>query len=78
MFREAISVSNAVKELFFEVAEKDGWFQQKRLEGIQEGIREGKFENSKAIAKKMLLRGRPIEEIIEDTGLPYETVNSLM
>jgi hypothetical protein len=32
---------------------------------VREGRREGAFE----IARKMLVRGRPLEEIVEDTGL---------
>jgi hypothetical protein len=32
---------------------------------VREGRREGVFE----IARKMLVRGRPLEEIVEDTGL---------
>jgi hypothetical protein len=74
MFMEAINMSDAVKELFFEVAERDGWLQRERLEGKQEG----KFETSKTIAKKMLLMGEPIEKVVEATELPYETVNSLV
>jgi len=65
-FKEAMTVSSVVKELFFEVAEQDGWFADRE------------FEKAKAIAKKMLLRGRPVEEVVEDTGLPYETVISLV
>ena len=65
-FEEAISVSEAVKELFFKVAEKDGWLEQERL------------EYAKVIAKRMLLYGRPVEEVVEVTQLPYEIVMSLM
>jgi predicted transposase YdaD len=36
-----------------------------RREGAFEGRREGAFE----IARKMLVRGRPLEEIVEDSGL---------
>jgi len=66
IFREAMTVSSVAKELFFEVAEREGWFTDRE------------FENAKAIAKKLLLRGRPVEEVIEDTGLPHETVMSLV
>jgi (2Fe-2S) ferredoxin len=66
MFKEAISVSDVVKEIFFEVAERDGWFTDRE------------FEKAKMIAKKLLLLGRPIEEVVEATELPYETVSSLV
>ena len=59
-------MSSAIKELFLEVGERDGWFTDRDL------------EKAKAIAKKLLLRGRPIEEVVEDTGLPYEAVIELM
>ena len=39
-----------------------------------EGRNEGKIE----IAQKLLKRNRPIDEIVEDTGLTYEEVERLM
>ncbi len=39
--------------------------------------REGKQEEKYEIAKKLLKRNRPIDEIVEDTGLTYEEVESL-
>ena len=59
-------MSNEVKELFFEVAERGGWLQQDRL------------EVAKTIAKRFLLMGDSIEKVAEATGLPYETVSSLV
>ena len=61
-----MTVSSVVKELFFEVAEQGGWLASRD------------FEKAKAIAKKMLLRGRPVEEVAEDTGLPYEAIISIV
>ena len=73
-FEEAMTVSNVAKELFFKVAERDGWLvdrlQQARLESVT--------EKTEAIAKKMLLLGRPIEEVVEVTELPHETVINLV
>jgi hypothetical protein len=66
LFREAISVSEAVKELFFEAAERNGWFTTRE------------FEKAKAIAIEMLSDGEPIEKIIKWTKLPYETVAGLV
>ena len=40
-------------------------------------LKDRDIEKAKTIAKKMVLRGRPIKEIVEDTGLPYEIVSTL-
>jgi len=37
-----------------------------------------KIEKAKKIARKMLLKSKPIEEIVEFTVLPYETVAALI
>ena len=65
-FKEAMMLSSVVKELFFEVAEKDGWFTDRE------------FEKAKTIAKKMLLMGDSIEKVSEATELSYETVSDLV
>jgi len=70
VFKEAMIVSTVVKELFLEVVEQDDWFKDR--------LQQDRLENAKVIAKKMLLRGRPIEEVVEDTGLPYEVVIDLV
>ena len=44
-----------------------------KIEGKQEGIAERNIE----IAQKLLRRGRPIDEIVEDTGLTYQEVEHL-
>ena len=41
-----------------------------QLQLVRDGRREGAFE----IARKMLVRGRPLEEIVEDSGLSKEEV----
>ena len=48
-----------------------------RLEGRAEGIAEGIAEGRLAIACNMIKRNRPIDEIIEDTGLTREEVENL-
>ena len=52
-----------------------------KLEGIREGIREGTREGERnksiEIARKMLKRGRPADEISEDTGLAVEEIEAL-
>jgi predicted transposase/invertase (TIGR01784 family) len=40
-----------------------------REKGREEGREEGQSEAQRVIARKMLQRGRPMEEIMEDTGL---------
>ena len=42
--------------------------------GVNTAIEKREIE----FAKKLILRKRPIEEIIEDTGLDVETVNSII
>ena len=68
VFKEVLSMSDtAIREIFVRaVAEENGWFSERDN------------EKAKAIAKKLLLRGRPIEEVAEDTGLPYEVVKNLI
>jgi len=66
-FKEAMNMmSSAVKELFFEVAERDGW------------LTDRDFEKAKSIAKEMLSDGESIEKIVKWTKLPYETVTGLV
>ena len=65
-FKEAMNMmSDVAKELFFEVAERDGWLLEDRL------------EYAKKIALRMLSKNKPIEEVVEFTELPYETVAGL-
>lgn len=45
--------------------------------GIQEGLQKGASARSIEIAQRLLKRGRPIEEIMEDTGLTYQEVGHL-
>jgi len=66
-FKEALSMSESMKELFFEVAEQEGWNVPDMLENFR----------AKKIAKKLLHLGRPVEEVVEATELPYETVIGL-
>jgi predicted transposase/invertase (TIGR01784 family) len=48
-----------------------------RAEGKAEGRAEGEIAKAIAIAKKMLQRNRPVDEIIEDTGLTRGEVEGL-
>jgi len=43
----------------------------------ERGEKRGRVEEKLAIAQNMMKRNRPIEEIIEDTGLTLEEVENL-
>ena len=45
--------------------------------GRAEGRAEGEFVKALAVARNMMKRNRPIDEIIEDTGLTREEVENL-
>ena len=45
--------------------------------GKLEGVREGEHNRSLQIAQRMLKRGRPVDEISEDTGLTVEEIKAL-
>jgi hypothetical protein len=49
------------------------WEQEAWEDGIEKGIEKGRI----AVAQKLLRRKRPIEEIIEETGLTLEEIESL-
>ena len=48
-----------------------------REQGIELGKEQGIEQNKKEIAKNMLKKGYPIDEIIEISGLSIEVINSL-
>jgi hypothetical protein len=48
-----------------------------REEALEEGMEMGKHKKSQEIAQKMKARGRPLEEIAEDTGLLIEVIEKL-
>ncbi|MBR0174461.1 MAG: hypothetical protein IJQ22_03005 [Bacteroidales bacterium] len=48
-----------------------------RAEGLAEGRAEGEAAKAKAIAKKLLAMGLPIEQVAEGTGLSMEKVKTL-
>jgi predicted transposase/invertase (TIGR01784 family) len=47
-------------------------------EGLEKGLEKGREEERLILAKKLLKRNRPIEEIIEDTGLSRERIEALL
>ena len=48
-----------------------------REQGIEIGTEQGIEQNKKEIAKNMLKKGYPVDEIIEISGLSIEVINSL-
>ncbi len=48
--------------------------QQGLYQGIEQGMQQGAEQQQHAIAKKMLLKGRPINEIKDFTGLPLSKI----
>ena len=47
------------------------------LARFQDGLQQGKNLKAKAVAIKMLRRGRPLQEMHEDTDLPMERIHQL-
>jgi len=65
-FKEALSMSASMKELFFTVADEENWLDDRYL------------AKAKTIAKNFLLMGRPIDEVAKATDLPYDVVAGLL
>ena len=73
-FREVIAMSRAGREIYFKVGEETGLLESrdKTVATIAAS------ENSKAIAKKLLLMGNTVEVVSEATGLPVEVLASML
>ena len=67
-YKEALEMG-ALKEIFLQTADEKGW--------LDDRDRDRDKEKAKKIAQKMLLRGHPLEEIVDMTELSLETVKSL-
>ncbi|MCL2199770.1 MAG: 3-isopropylmalate dehydrogenase [Defluviitaleaceae bacterium] len=69
-YKEAMKMSEAVKEVFIETAKENGW--------LNDWLNDYGDTVARKIAKKLLLSGKSIEEVVEYTELPIETVESLI
>ena len=47
------------------------------MEAEERGLKKGEILKAEAVATKLIQRGRPIQEIHEDTGLPIERIHEL-
>ncbi|MCL2017052.1 MAG: hypothetical protein FWG68_12485 [Defluviitaleaceae bacterium] len=56
---------------------KEG-FKEGFKRGFKEGFEEGMATKAREVAKKLLARNYPIEEIVEDTGLSHDEINQLI
>jgi hypothetical protein len=66
VFMEVMNVSDAVKELFFEAAENNGWLQERDNKTLRE------------VAIKLLSLGDSVEKVATATGLPINKVEGLL
>jgi len=70
VFMEVINMGETALDIFLEGAERYGW-----LVDRDKSLR---VEQAKMIARKMLMRGLAVEDVVEDTGLSYDVVVSLL
>ena len=68
--------NRVIEQLKLEEAEEKGHTKGIK-KGIEQGIEQGAENKSREIALKMFKRNRPMEEIIEDTGLSLEALEKI-
>jgi len=73
-FEEYARQTTALKNKLDWQAYMVGAKRQGRAEGLEEGLSKGHAEKALEIARKMKNAGRPLNEIMEFTGLPAETI----
>jgi hypothetical protein len=68
-FEEATKMTAETIEIIIKAAEESGWLAARENNSA--------LEKAKSIAKKMLMRGHSVDEVVETTDLPMETIMSL-
>ena len=74
--RDEVERARLMSEYKYELDAQSKLVHAKR-EGIKEGEQRGIKKGREEIARKMKVRGRPIDEIAEDTGLEPKTIETL-
>src|SRR3990167_2528062 len=88
--KELIEAYHSMEEYNWNASEREAYIQanmaltdeydarrKEREEGLKEGLKEGEKKKSVEIVQKMLKITRPIQEIVEVTGLTEEEIQSL-
>jgi transposase len=69
VYEEAMKMSEEAWAIAIDVGEETGYMAKRDIKRD--------IENAKKIAKKMLIRGDSIEEVVEITEIPLETVTTM-
>ena len=64
------------KQAWFEEGMEQG-LEQGREQGLKRGMEQGREQEREAVAVKLIRRGRPFDEIHEDTGLSLQHIQKL-
>ena len=56
---------------------KQAWFEDGVEQGIEQGIKQGEIRRAEKMAVKMILKGRPFDEIHELTDLSLQRIQEL-
>ena len=56
---------------------KQAWFEEGMEQGLEQGREQGIEQGREAVAVKLIRRGRPFDEIHEDTGLSLQHIQKL-
>lgn len=75
-YRDIINAINTAKKDGFAEGEAKGLVKG-RAEGRAEGLAEGEAKGIEKVARKMLQRGKTIDEVSELTGLPTDLLRQL-